>query len=236
MSNLRSIVVSGANQGLGYHTVHQLASTPNVLVFLGSRKLVAGKEAIEKFSAGIHPGSVVLPIQLDITDANSISTARDVIAQELKKRNLAGLDVLINNAGILTPNFEEVYAVNVFGTVNLTAALRPLMNKNGSILNISSELGSLAGHTKRPVPPQFPAYNSSKAALNQLTLAWAIEEEQKGSGVRVVSICPGYNTTNITGYAGDLHPSEGCKIIVRTALEQTGTTGVFFKASGPIEW
>ncbi|KAJ7057150.1 hypothetical protein C8F01DRAFT_1153568 [Mycena amicta] len=236
MASLRSIIVTGANQGLGYHTVHQLASKPNVLVFLGSRKLAAAEEAIKTFAPEIHQTSTVVPVQLDITDAKSINTARDFISENLKKHSLSGLDVLVNNAAVLVPDFAEVYAVNVVGTANFTADMRPLLNKNATIINVSSQLGSLHDHLHRQAQNVFPAYNSSKAALNQLTLIWAIEEEEKKSGVRVVSTCPGYNTTAMNAYAGTMHPSEGRQIIVKTALETEGKSGTYFNKDGPLEW
>ncbi|KAJ7074649.1 hypothetical protein C8F01DRAFT_1101332 [Mycena amicta] len=235
MTTLRSIVVTGANQGLGMHAVHQLAQTANVLVFMGSRKLSNAQEAIAKFASDIHPSSSVIPVQLDITDDESIKTARATIEKTLKDKELAGLDVLVNNAAIAVESFKEVYAVNVVGTSAVTAALRPLLNNGGSILNISSTLGSLDWHTQRPPPPIYPAYSSSKSALNQLTLIWSIEE-QKGSGIRIVSICPGFNATNLNNYTGTMPPSEGVKIIVQTALEKGGKSGVFFSKTGTVKW
>ena len=95
------------------------------------------------------------------------------------------------SAGVVGATFETTYAVNVFGAAAVKEAFRPLINNGGTILNISSTLGSLQWHTQRPPPPIYPAYSSSKTALNSLTLQWAIQEEQKGSGIRVVSIDPG---------------------------------------------
>ncbi|KAJ7451608.1 hypothetical protein FB451DRAFT_1525012 [Mycena latifolia] len=222
--------------GLGMHTVHQLGSSPNVLVFMGSRKLEAAEEARAKFAADIHVSSTVVPVQLDLTDATSIKNAHAFVADYLKGKSLPGLDVLVNNAARVG-GFEEVYAVNIFGTVAVTDAFRPLLNNGGAILNISSGLGSLAWHTERPPPPIYPAYSSSKSALNSLTLQWAIQEEQKGSGIRVVSICPGLNATNLNGYIeGGVSPAEGCKIIVKTALEKEGRSGVFFNKDGDKKW
>ncbi|KAJ7451607.1 hypothetical protein FB451DRAFT_703071 [Mycena latifolia] len=235
MSTVRTILVTGSNQGLGMHTVHQLASSPDVLVFMGSRKLAAAEEALAKFAVDIHSSSKVVPVQLDLTDAASIKNAHAFIADYLKGKNLPGLDVLINNAARLG-TFEEVYAVNIFGTVAVTEAFRPLLNNGGAILNISSGLGSQTLHTQRPPPPIYPAYSSSKAALNSLTLQWAIQEEQKGSGVRVVSIDPGYNATNLNNYAGTMSPTEGCKVIVDAALEKEGKSGVFFNKDGDVKW
>ncbi|KAJ7689181.1 hypothetical protein B0H17DRAFT_643756 [Mycena rosella] len=236
MSTLRSILVTGSNQGLGMHTVHKLASTPNVLVFMGSRKLAAAEEARAKFATDINSSSTVVPVQLDITDDTSIQNAHAFIANHLKEQGLRGLDVLINNAGRVG-TFEEVYAVNVFGAVAITEAIRPLLNNGGAILNISSKLGSLKWHTERPPPRIFLAYSSSKSALNSLTLQWAIQEEQKSSGIRVVSICPGYNATNLNNYgSGAMSPAEGCMIIVKTALEKEGRSGVYFNKHGDLAW
>ncbi|KAK7048690.1 short-chain dehydrogenase/reductase family protein [Favolaschia claudopus] len=235
----RTIFVTGANQGLGMHTVHQLASTPDIVVFMGSRKLAAAQEALSKFASDVHASSAVIPVQLDITDKASIAAAHTLVSETLKERGILGLDVLINNAAIFVHSFEDTYATNVFGTVAMTEAFRPLLNNvnGGAILNISSGLGSMASYPKRPLPrPLFPAYASSKAALNMLTVQWAMQEEEKGSGIRVVSICPGYNATNLNNYAGTMSPADGCKVIVKAALEKDGKTGVFFNKDGENAW
>jgi NAD(P)-dependent dehydrogenase (short-subunit alcohol dehydrogenase family) len=126
--------------------------------------------------------------------------------------------------------------VNVFGTVAITDAIRPLLNNGGAIVNISSNLGSLHGYTQRPHPPIYPAYSSSKSALNSLTLQWAIQEEEKKSGIRVVSICPGFNATNLNNYAGTMKPEDGCKVIVQEALAKEGRSDVYFNKDGDIKW
>ncbi|KAJ6621766.1 hypothetical protein B0H10DRAFT_2015663 [Mycena sp. CBHHK59/15] len=239
MATTRSILVTGANQGLGMHTVHQLASTPDVLVFMGSRKLAAAEEAEAKFASDIHPSSAVVPMQLDITDEASIKNAHTFIADYLKAKNLPGLDVLVNNAAHGKDTLKATYEVNVFGTEAVTEAIRPLLNKGGAILNISSSLGSVSLFTKRPypgMPHMYLPYSTSKAALNSLTVHWALQEELKGSGIRVVSICPGHNATNLNHYTGALPPAEGCKIIVKTALEKEGKSGVFINKAGEIPW
>ncbi|KAJ7100031.1 hypothetical protein B0H15DRAFT_818423 [Mycena belliarum] len=233
--SIRTIFVSGSNQGLGMHAIRQLAATPNVLVFMGSRKLAAAEEARRKFASEIHASSSVVPVQLDICDTESIKNAHDSVAKVLKEKNL-GLDVLVNNAAIAWGTFTEVFTTNVIGTAALTEAMCPLINNGGAILNISSRLGSLTWFTERPPPRIVPAYNSSKAAINSLTLQWAIQEEEKGSGILVVSICPGFNATNMNQYAGTLDPSDGCKIIVKTALAKDGKSGVFIHADGEYPW
>ncbi|KAJ7130895.1 short chain oxidoreductase [Mycena filopes] len=233
---LRTILITGSNQGLGRHAVHQLAQTPDVIVFMASRKIAAAEEAISKFASDVHASSSVVPVQLDVTDDASIKAAHTFIADHLKGKGISTLDVLVNNAGVVGATFESTYAVNVFGVAAVTAAFRPLLSNGGAILNISSSLGSLAWHTKRPPPPVYPAYNSSKSALNSLTLQWAIQEEEKGSKIRVQSICPGFNATNLNNYMGTMDPADGAKIIVSSALEKEGKSGVYFNKDGPLEW
>ncbi|KAF7364853.1 Short-chain dehydrogenase/reductase family protein [Mycena venus] len=235
---VRTILVTGSNQGLGMHTVHQLGSTPDIVVFMGSRKLAAAEEALSKFAADVHSSSTVVPVQLDITDASSIKAAHAFVSDFLKERGITSLDVLVNNAGIFVPSIEETYAVNVFGTVAVTEAFRTLLSKGGTIINISSGFGSIASYPKRPKPVVLlPGYSSSKAALNMLTVQWAMQEEEKGSGISVVSICPGFNATNLSNYAeAAKSPADGCKIIVKTALEKEGRTGVFFNEDRDLEW
>ncbi|KAJ7486151.1 hypothetical protein B0H11DRAFT_1140412 [Mycena galericulata] len=243
MSNIRSILVTGANQGLGMHTVHQLAMTPDVIVFMGSRKLAAAEEALAKFASDIHPSSIVVPVQLDITDDASVKNVHAFISKYLQEKNLAGLDVLVNNAAIGGKTFEETCATNVFGTAKITEAIRPILNNGGTILNISSGLGSMTLHATRP--PVLPVhtflpvhmyYSSSKAALNSLTVQWAQQEELKESGIRVLSICPGFNATNLNNYAGTRSPADGCKVMVREALAKEGKTSAFVKEGGEWPW
>jgi hypothetical protein len=100
-------------------TVHQLASTPNVLVlmgesrhngemsllnrgqhFKGSRKIAAAEEALAGF-AYIHPASTVVPVQLD-AQMESITAAHATIADYLNAKGLRGLDVLINKSVFLS--------------------------------------------------------------------------------------------------------------------------------------
>jgi NAD(P)-dependent dehydrogenase (short-subunit alcohol dehydrogenase family) len=126
--------------------------------------------------------------------------------------------------------------VNVFGTVAVTEAIRPLLKAGGAILNISSTLGSLHAHTQRPPPPVYLPYSSSKSALNSVTLQWAIQEEEKKSGVRVVAICPGFNATALNYYTGTMQPEDGAKVIVGAALAKEGKSGVFFDKDGEVKW
>ncbi|KAJ7851601.1 hypothetical protein B0H14DRAFT_3451182 [Mycena olivaceomarginata] len=105
---VRTILVTGSNQGnprvispanqpnslgLGLHTVQQLGSTPDTVVFMGSRNIAAAKEALAKFVTDVHSASTVVPVQLDITDDSSIKAAHVFITDFLKKKGIPTLDV-----------------------------------------------------------------------------------------------------------------------------------------------
>ncbi|KAJ7758128.1 putative carbonyl reductase [Mycena maculata] len=240
MSTARTILVTGANQGLGMHAVHQLAKTPDVLTFMGSRKIAAAEEARAKFASDIHSSSSVVPVQLDITDATSIANAHAFISDYLKEKNLPGLDVLVNNAAIVGKSFEDTFATNVAGTAAVTEAFLPLLNKpGGAIINVSSRLGSNTLFAQKASNPAYPAYSSSKAALNSLTTQWAMLESQKGSGIRVISVCHillGFNATNLNRYTGTGNPADGAQVIVKEALAKEGKTAVFVHKDGEYPW
>ncbi|KAF8193273.1 hypothetical protein K438DRAFT_1969757 [Mycena galopus ATCC 62051] len=237
MVNLSSILVTGANQGLGYHAVHQLGAMKNVLFFIGSRKLAGAEEVHAKFAGEIHSSFSVVPVQLDITDAGSIKNA--FIAEYFKVKNLPGLDVVVNKCALTIAShriYSSTYAANVFGTAALTEAIQMLLNNGGAILNMSSTLASLHTYTQRPPPPIYLAYIPSKSALNSLTLQLALQEEEKKSGIRVVSVYPGFNQTNLNNYMGTMKPEDGAKVMVEAALAKNGKSGVFFNEEGEVEW
>ncbi|KAJ7150118.1 hypothetical protein C8R43DRAFT_1192062 [Mycena crocata] len=165
----------------------------------------AAEEALAKFSTEIHPSSSVVPVQLDVRDDASIQAAHAAIADHLKSKDLPGLPhqqrILIYppSAGVMVPSFKETYQVNVSGTVAVTEGIRSLINPGGAILKISSVYGSSSQLPKIEwFHAGLAAYSSSKSALNNLTVQWALDEKQKGSGIRVVSICPGRSTSAFT--------------------------------------
>src|ERR1700678_2129610 len=130
----KTILITGANRGIGKALVEEALLRGAKTVYAGTRVPIA------------HLDERVIPLLLDITDAQQISEAA---------AKIASLDILINNAGIaiydgLTDReiIERHLAVNLFGTYDLTQALLPaLIRSKGAIVNILSIL-SLA-----PLPP-----------------------------------------------------------------------------------
>lgn len=182
-------------------------------------------------------------MQLDVTDDESVWAAAEQVGS-----GPGGLDVLVNNAGIGSPQkaAEEItpadiavlYETNVIGLVRVTHAFLPLLlaSPNGVIVNVGSGLGSL---TRMSDPSthesQFPRvdYGSSKSAVSALTVQYALLLPQ----LRVNVVNPGWTATDFTDHQGTQTVEEGVIAIVNAAtLGPDGPTGTFIDRFGNVPW
>jgi NAD(P)-dependent dehydrogenase (short-subunit alcohol dehydrogenase family) len=162
------------------------------------------------------------------------------------------LDVLINNAGVslefdsgLTPETLSVeqmratFETNVFGTFRMIQAFTPLLalGDQARIINVASTMGSL-GALSDPKSPYYnlnlPAYNSSKSAVNGLTIAYA--KALRAKGISVTSICPGWVRTDLGTKNGFKSVEEGVMITVKVATMENPPSGAFVDIDGPVPW
>lgn len=238
-------LVTGANKGLGRETARRLAAA-GLTVLASARDAERGEAAAAELAAD---GADVRFLPMDVTDADSVTRAAAWIEETFGR-----LDVLVNNAGISVENrapvtevtadqMRRTYETNVFGVVTVTNTLLPLLRRaeGARIVNVSSMLGSLsmAADPEGPFsgwPGAFLlAYNSSKAALNALTVTWAsvLREE----GIMVNSADPGYVATDLNHHSGNSTVEQGAEIIVALAtLAGDGPTGTFQAAAGAQPW
>ncbi|MGW0434257.1 SDR family oxidoreductase [Micromonospora sp. NPDC003197] len=242
MNEPKIALVTGANKGIGHEIARGLGAT-GVTVLVGARDVERGTVAAEKLAA---EGITAVPLQLDVTDPVSVSAAAARIEREYGR-----LDILVNNAGILLEGgqkpsqvpvelLERTYATNVFAVVAVTNALLPLIRRSaaGRIVNLSSGLGSLA-ITSDPQGPYalFPllAYNSSKSAVNAVTVSYA--NELRDTPIKVNAADPGYCATDLNGHAGPRTPAQGAIAAIRLAtLPDDGPTAGFFSEEGAEPW
>jgi NAD(P)-dependent dehydrogenase (short-subunit alcohol dehydrogenase family) len=245
---MKSALVTGANKSIGFEVARQLAQK-GIYVYLGSRNLENGLEAVNKLKAeGLNN---VEAIQLDITDDNSVKNAREQIG---KKTNI--LDILVNNAGIFggypqealtatIDQFKATFDANVFGVVRVTQTFIDLM-KNADeprIVNVSSSQGSLTLHSD----PSYKYYDfkhsvylSSKSAMNMYTVVLAYE--LKDSNFKINAVCPGFTKTDFNGHRGTGTVENAGKRITKYAvIDNDGPTGKFFSEennpmTGEIAW
>jgi NAD(P)-dependent dehydrogenase (short-subunit alcohol dehydrogenase family) len=171
----RTVLVTGANRGIGRALVAEALRRGAKRVYAGTRQPLA------------HPDGRVTPLTLDVTSAAQTQAAAEQVES---------LDLLINNAGIALYDdlsdraaLERHLAVNLFGTYGVTQAFLPLLTgSRGAIVNNVS-LSALA-----PVP-LIPAYSISKAAAFSLTQS--LRALVAGRGVRVHAVLTGPTDTDM---------------------------------------
>lgn len=239
----KSALITGANKSIGFETARQLAQL-GYFIYIGSRDKTKGIDAVEKLKAmGL---TNVDCIQLDVTDINSIKSARQELEVKTKK-----LDILINNAGI-SGGFPQpatkvsidtlrlVFETNFFGVVQVTQEFIELLKKSEQprIINVTTELSSLTNHSDPNWKfAQFKpsAYGPSKTALNAYTLMLAVE--LKDTNFKVNCVCPGFTATDFNNHQGTKTVEQGASAIVKYAtIDSTGATGKFFNEDGEIAW
>ncbi|MER0484480.1 SDR family NAD(P)-dependent oxidoreductase [Streptomyces sp. Edi2] len=237
---MTTTLVTGANKGLGYETARRLIAAGHT-VYVGSRDAARGRRAAGQLGAGARA------VQLDVTDDASVAAAVRTIETN------GGLDVLVNNAGIEVrgPDNEvagaaevtadmmrEAFETNVFGTVRVTHAFLPLLQRSASavVVNVSSGLASLTRVTDPDHPAAaYPgvAYPASKTAVNMITVQYA----KAFPDMRINAVEPGFTKTDLNGHTGIQSVEEGAEIIVRMAqVGPDGPTGGYFDAAGPLPW
>lgn len=226
-------LITGANKGLGYETARRLLAEGHD-VWVAARDPERGAEAAEGLGARF--------VTLDVTDEESVAAAADVVVQQ------GGLDVLVNNAGIVGPRSQVpettgedmriTFETNVFGPVRVLRAFTGLLDASAApvVVNVSSGVGSL-GYASDPAGPAADilllGYPSSKAALNMLTVKWARAHPRW----RVNAADPGFTSTDLNAHRGTQTVQEGTDAIVRLAcLGPDGPTGTFADRHGNVPW
>jgi len=238
MTVTRTALVSGANRGIGFEIVRQLARL-GVLPVIGARDPKDGQAAAETL---LGEGLDVPVVALDVDAEESAAFAVGEVA-----RLYGRLDILVNNAAILIDEpggldaslleltgdrARRTFETNVLGPLRLIQAAAPLMTAQdyGRIVNLSSTAGQLADMGKG-----YPAYRISKTGVNALTRIAAAE--LGGGNIKVNAMCPGWVRTDMGGAKADRSPAEGADTAVWLAtLPDDGPTGGFFRDRKPIAW
>jgi NAD(P)-dependent dehydrogenase (short-subunit alcohol dehydrogenase family) len=235
---MTATLITGANKGLGFEAARRLIAAGHT-VYIGSRDAERGRRAAEQLGARV--------VQLDVTDDASVAAAVKAIEAD------GGLDVLINNAGIEERNdnnvvigpadvtadvMRQTFETNVFGTVRVTHAFLPLLQRSAApvVVNVSSGLASLTRVTTPGTPTYaYPgvAYPASKTAVNMITVQYA----KAFPNMRINAVEPGFTKTDLNGNTGIQTVEQGAEIIVRMAqVGPDGPTGGYFDAEGTLPW
>ncbi|XP_030326658.1 C-factor-like isoform X2 [Strigops habroptila] len=216
-----AVLLTGSNRGIGLGLVKQLLRTPQPPAWIfATCRHTAGSRAQElRDLASKHPNLVL--VKLDVADPSTITQAVKIVEEKL---NGMGLNLLINNAGIYTPEAsletvgaEEMirtYKTNAVGPLLMAQAFLPLLKKaaqesterglscrRAAIINISAMLGSIQKTPHCFFKPVI-SYRCSKAALNMLTRCQALTYRE--AGILCVALHPGWVKTDMGGQEADL--------------------------------
>ena len=193
---IQRFLVTGGSQGIGAAIVTQARQAGHQVVFTGRND--AQLEALATVT-GAH--GVKADVSIDADNARTVATCTSV---------MGGIDVLINNAGtgyaaeigaLEIDKMRQLFGINVFGMVDLTNRVVPLMKAQagGDIVNLASTSGmkGAKGGT---------AYAASKWAVRGMSQCW--QAELRPHGIRVVCICPSEVQTNWMGRTGRNNPNK----------------------------
>ena len=193
---VKRVLITGASSGLGREMALQLAREGCRLALTGRRE-----DRLQETAAAVRAaGGEALALLGDVGDHACV-----LRHYALVKEKLGGLDWAVMNAGVSksgsalkgyhAADFRLVYESNVFGLVNWIEAVLPDMLAAGA--GTIAGIASVAGFRGLP---GSGAYSASKAAL--ISYLESLRQELRGSGVKVVTICPGYIRTPMT----DINP------------------------------
>ncbi|XP_022117395.1 3-oxoacyl-[acyl-carrier-protein] reductase FabG-like [Pieris rapae] len=192
----KTVLVTGASSGIGAATAIEFAKEGATVALVGrnEKKLLKIAEQIDQI------GAKYLVIKADVSEDQDTKRIIEEVIRKLSK-----LDVLVNNAGLITfgsildgrilEAFDSVMKVNIRAHINITNLAAPhLIKSKGNIVNVSSVVGTQTG-TIGMTP-----YCITKAALSHFSRCAAFELAEKG--VRVNTVSPGPVATDILENAG----------------------------------
>jgi NADP-dependent 3-hydroxy acid dehydrogenase YdfG len=189
-------IVTGASSGIGEATAEALAEA-GAHVVLAARRVDELEAVADRIETA---GGDALVVPTDVTVEADID---DLVAATTEA--YGRIDVLVNNAGVMLvepleradrSNFRQMVEVNLLGLMNLTHAVLPVMQEQGSghVVNVSSVAGRFASEN-------FSGYNATKFGVNGFTEA--LREEVTTEGIRTTVIEPGAVETELPTHITD---------------------------------
>ncbi len=231
--NGATVLVTGANRGIGRATAERFLETGARVIATARDTSADGLKELESGSNG--------RLTVERCDIARPDDVTSLLARV--ERRFGGLDVLVNNAGVLVEEDRNMTAdalepevlqrtldVNLFGTIAMCRAFAPLLRDGGRIVNVSSTMGQLDDG----LGATTVAYSVSKAALNAYTSALAAALGARE--ILVDAIHPGWVKTEMGGAGAHVEPREATETILYLATRPPGDTGKFWYRSRVIAW
>ena len=184
-------LVTGASRGIGAAIAKRLAADGFAVVINYAGRAADANAVVQEIQAA---GGRATAIQADVSSAAEVAAMFNQI-----ETTLGGLDVLVNNAGIMQPGlvsladtddalFDRLLAINVKGTFNTLRLAAKRLRQGGRIVNFSSSVVGLA-------MPGYSVYAGTKSAVETMTNIYA--KELRGRNISVNAVAPGPTATDL---------------------------------------
>lgn len=218
MTDNRTVVITGANRGIGLELARHYASEGWAVI--GVCRQSAGE--LDEVAARVIDG-------VDVTTDAGIRKLTEELAGQT-------IDLLINNAGLLQDeklgsiDFDSIRTqmeINAYAPLRVAEALVSQIPSGGKIANITSRMGSIADNDSGG----RYGYRASKAALNAFGKSLAMD--LKPRGISVAQLHPGYVQTRMVNFGGLITPEESAKgLAARIEGLSLENTGSFWHSNG----
>jgi len=223
---MKSVVVTGANRGIGLELVKQLLDS-GFRVYATYRSEMGGLASLSNQNLSIH--------QMDVRDPAAI--------EELSNSIDGKIDLLINNAGVADGRWQsiseidmqhalEVIEINSIAPILITQKLLNQMSDDSTIVMMSSLMGSISDC----MSGRSYAYRASKTALNMFSIA--MKNELLEAGISILILHPGWVATDMGGPNATVSPEQSVSgMIERIDEHNLSMSGRYVQYDGtPIEW
>jgi 3-oxoacyl-[acyl-carrier protein] reductase len=185
----RVAIVTGASRGIGAAVAERLAQDGFTVVVNYSGQAAPAETLVRKIE---EAGGQALSVQADVSDPAAVRRMFDAA-----ETALGGVDVLVNNAGVMILStladaedaaFDRQVAVNLKGTFNTLREAAARLRSGGRIINLSSSVVGL-------LQPTYAVYAASKAGVEAMTSVLA--KELRGRAITVNAVAPGPTATDL---------------------------------------
>jgi 3-oxoacyl-[acyl-carrier protein] reductase len=187
--NQKVAMVTGASRGIGLAIAERLARDGYTLIVNYAENAAPAEALVRKIQ---QAGGQALAAQADVSDAASVRRMFDAA-----EAAFGGIDVLVNNAGIMNlstiadsddAGFDRQIAINLKGTFNTLREAAKRLRSGGRIVNFSSSVVGL-------LQPTYGVYAATKAAVEAMTSILA--KELRGRNITVNAVAPGPTATDL---------------------------------------
>ena len=187
--NGKVAIVTGASRGIGSAVAERLARDGFSVIVNYSGSVEAADALVRKIG---ESGGRALAVKADVSDARAV---REMFETTVSK--FGGVDVLVNNAGVMTLSniadtddaaFDKQIAINLKGTFNALREGAKRLRSGGRIINFSSSVVGL-------LQPTYAVYAGTKAAVEAMTSVLA--KELRGRNITVNAVAPGPTATDL---------------------------------------